>query len=722
MIKRILLIHTLIAGLLINVFPREGFWIPLLLEKYNEAEMQQMGMKISAEDIYSVNNSSLKDAIVRFGGGCTAEIISGQGLLLTNHHCGYRQIQAHSTVEHDYLTNGFWAKNRKQELPNEGLKATRLVRMKDVTEDVLKNIEQNITEEKREELIKERISKITKKAVEGTHYEAKIEPFYYGNQYFMFITETFKDIRLVGAPPSSIGKFGKDLDNWMWPRHTGDFSIFRIYVNENNEPAAYSDDNVPYKPKKHMKISLDGYKKGDFTFVFGYPGRTQEYLTSHAIDMIVNKENPEKIDLRDQRLKIMDKYMKKSDKIRIQYSAKYAGVANYYKKFQGENRGIKRMNAIEIKENQQKKFAQWAASNPERQKRYGHLLPEFKETYKKLTPYNLAFDYLIEAGLAVEIIRFSRNFNDLISAARAEENSQSKIKEAKASILKSAESFFSDYHKPIDKGVLAELYDDYYKEVDSKFHPNNFKEIKKKHNENFEIYADSIFKHSFMDELETVKSFLKDFKKEDHEKIQEDPIYRLASHIYSVYYLKIMDKREEYQTHLDSLYRVYLEGQMKMKQDEYFYPDANSTLRVAYGKVKGYEPRNAVDYNYYTTLKGVFEKESTGKPDYKVPEKLSEVYQAKDYGRYADQDGSMHVCFIASNHTSGGNSGSPVLDDRGNLIGVNFDRNWEGTMSDLMYDPEQCRNISLDIRYCLFIIDKYADANHLIKEMTIVNN
>ena len=716
MIKKLLILTVFMVGLTSKALPKEGMWIPLLLDKYNESEMQAMGMKITAEDIYSVNNASLKDAILRFGGGCTAEFVSDKGLILTNHHCGYRNIQSHSTVEHDYLTDGFWAKSMQEELPNKGLEATRLVRMEDVTGDVLENLDPGLSQSERKSIITKRINEIIKEATEGTHFEGTVEPFYYGNQYFLFITETFKDIRLVGAPPSSIGKFGGDTDNWMWPRHTGDFSVFRVYAGKDNKPAEYSEENKPYKPHKHLEISLNGYDKGDFTFVFGYPGRTQQYLTSHAVDMIVNKENPERIELREQRLAIMNKYMEKSDKIRIQYSAKYAGVANYYKKFQGENRGIKRMDAIEIKKEQQKAFTEWAKQNPEREERYGKLISAFENTYETLTPYNLAFDYLLEAGLAVEMVRFAQNFNQLLR-----QNNAAGLKDAKADLLKKAENFFKDYHKPIDMEVLATLYEQYYNSIDPKFHPGIFKTIENKYDGDFEKYSEAIFKESQLDELVEVKEFLAEYSLSDKEELEQDPIFLMSASIFSVYYMKLQGGRESLNSNLDSLYRVYLEGKMKMKEDEYFYPDANSTLRVTYGLVDSYKPRNAVTYRHYTTLHGVFEKVATGVHDYKAPDKLRKLYQNKDYGRYAAKDNTMHTGFIASNHTSGGNSGSPVLNANGELIGINFDRNWEGTMSDLMYDPDQCRNISVDIRYVLFIIDKFANADRLIEEMSIVN-
>ena len=715
MLKRLLLTTTILLGMLSSALPKEGMWIPMLLEKYNEEDMQDMGMKITAEDIYAVNQASLKDAILRFGGGCTAQFISDQGLILTNHHCGYHSIQSHSTVENDYLSDGFWAKSKKEELKNEDLSATRLIRMEDVTEDVLHDIEKGITEEKRSDIINKRIQEITDEATKGTHYDASIEPFYYGNQYFMFVTEEFNDIRLVGAPPSSIGKFGGKKDNWMWPRHTGDFSLFRVYAGKDNKPAEYSESNEPYEPKKHLKISLEGYEKDDFSFVFGYPASTQQYITSHAIDMTVNEENPERIALREKRLDIMDKYMQKSDKIRIQYSAKYAGVANYYKYFQGENRGIKKLNAIEVKKEQQKEFNKWTQSSPKYHKRYGNLIETFGKTYKKLTPHNVAFGYLVEAGLAVELVQFARNFDKLLGV-----QSEEKLPEVKKKVKKSAENFFKDYHKPIDKEVLTVLYDQYYHNIDSKFHPAVFDTVKKKYDENFEKYAENIYEKSFMDELDEIKKFLEDYEMSDKKDIKEDPIYTMSSSIFDAYRRKIQPKRDSLQNKLDSLYRVYLEGLMKKNDDEYFYPDANSTLRVSYGKVDGYSPKNAVNYRHYTTLKGVFEKVSSDSRHYNAPDKLRKLYENKNYGRYADNDGTLHTCFIASNHTTGGNSGSPVLNANGELIGLNFDRNWEGTMSDLMYDPDQCRNISVDIRYVTFIIDKFAGADNLLEEMTFV--
>ncbi len=717
MTKRYLFTTALLLAFAVRSIAGEGMWIPLLLEKYNEEDMQAMGMKITAEDIYSVNNSSLKDAVFRFGGGCTAGMISAQGLIITNHHCGYGNIQALSSLDRDLLTDGFWADDLETELPCEGLQVTRLVYMEDVSSRVLGGVEDNWTRQQRQDTIELRIQKITGEATEGTHYSAAIEPFYYGNQYFMFVTESFKDVRLVGAPPSAIGKFGGDTDNWMWPRHTGDFALFRVYAGEHNDPVEYSEDNSPYTPLMHMPISLNGAEEEDFTFVFGFPGRTQQYLTSHAVDMIINTENPERIALREMRLDIMDGYMQQSDEVRIQYAAKHARVANFYKKFQGENRGIHRLKAVEVKEEQQRQFQQWADSSPNNRRRYGDLFPAFGQAYEALTPYNMAFNYVIEAGIAVELVPFVRNFGQLFQAVP-----DSNLAQIKEDLQKRAESFFNDYHKPLDQDILAAVFEKYAQDIHDAFQPVVFQLVENEFDGDFSQYASYVFKESSFTSLEDVEAFLADFNatEQDREALRKDPAYQMSASVFSSYFQHVRPVRDSLNNHLDSLYRVYLEGLMKKREGDYFYPDANSTLRITYGKVEGYKPQNAVTYRHYTTLQGVFEKEALGEPDYTVPDKLRQLYKAKDFGPYAAGDGTMRPCFIASNHTSGGNSGSPVLNANGHLIGVNFDRNWEGTMSDLMYDPNQCRNISVDIRYCLFIIDKFANAGHLLEEMTII--
>ncbi len=717
---RLIISILFISFLQIQLRADEGMWIPLYLGELNEAEMQAMGMRISAEDIYSENQASLKDAIVLFGRGCTAELVSDQGLILTNHHCGYGRIIDHSSVEHDYLTDGFWAMDKSEELSNPGLTVTFLVRMEDVTERVLEGVLSETNETDRYEIITKNIDSIKTEAVKDTHYKAIVKSFFSGNQYFLFVNEIFEDVRLVGAPPSNIGKFGGDTDNWVWPRHTGDFSVFRIYADKENKPAKYSEDNVPYKPKKYFSISTQGVKKDDFTFVFGYPGTTQEYIPSYAVDMQVNVVNPIRIKLRGKRIEIFDKAMNSSPEIRIQYAGKQSRIANGWKKYMGENRGIKRIRAIEKKQNFEIEFSDWVDSSEKYKKAYGSLLNDMENVYAELIPLSYSYTYISEAIFGIEILQFARRYSKLIELCKLEESEQEKLDDEVSKYQSSADSYFENYQVSIDKEVFISMMKDYFQNNDKLDVPAIIIELYHKHNNNFELMANDVFENSIFASSDKLVPVLDKYKKSHYKKIEKDIAYKIAIEVYEFYKSKFSPGIKQSWIKLDSLNRVYMYAQMEMQPKKKIYPDANMSLRVSYGNVDGYQPDDAIAFSYFTTLDGIMEKEDPEIYDYVVEDRLKELYNNKDFGQYADEDGSMHVCFTATNHTTGGNSGSPVLDADGNLLGLNFDRCWEGTMSDIYYDISQCRNITLDIRYCLFIIDKFAGAGHLVDEMTLV--
>lgn len=689
----------------------EGMWIPMLLNQSTIQKMKEKGFKLSAEDIYSINKASMKDAVVLFGRGCTGEFISEQGLLLTNHHCGYGSIQRHSTLEHDYLANGFWAKTLKDELPNPGLTVSLLVRMEDVTEIVLSNVTPQMTEAKREETIQAAIQQLKAKHSENNRYQVEVKPFYYGNQYFMYIYEVFKDVRLVGAPPSSIGKFGGDTDNWMWPRHTGDFALFRVYANKNNEPADYSPDNVPYKPKKHFPISLKGVKENDFTMVFGFPGTTQQYIPSYAIDVIQNVENPHQIKLRDIRLQIIKSAMDTSRLIRIQYANKQASIANSWKKWIGENEGLKRLQTIKKKQEFEQQFMNWAAMDPDRGLVYEKILPTYQTLYSQMKPLQLIETYYFEALFAVEMIQFCSNVNQLLESKD--------FAKAYETFLSRHKNFFKNYQPAIDKLTFEKMMAAFVQVISKEHTPKTVLQLQKKFKNNWKNVSEYVFNNSVLLNPTKLESLKTSDEKNIRKIMQNDVFYKIWSESRSIFNATIMHDMKSYQTQIDSLNRIYIRGQMELLSDKDFYPDANLTLRVSYGTIRGYEARDGIHYHWQTTIDGIIEKDDTTIYDYIVPQKLKDLWKAKDYGRYGE-NGTLPVCFIANNHTTGGNSGSPVLNANGELIGCNFDRTWESTMSDLHYDPNRCRNICLDVRYMLFIIDKFADAKHLIDEMTIV--
>ena len=672
-----------------------GMWIPSLLKGMNETEMQNLGSKLSAEDIYSVNNSSLKDAIVHFNGGCTAEIISPKGLLLTNHHCGFGQIQSHSSVEKDYLKDGFWAMSLDEELPNDHLEVTFIVKIEDVTKFVLDGVSDDMSPKAAQSLIQKNTNKLQKSYLKEAWQDTKVKPFFKGNQYFLFVTESFEDIRLVGAPPSAIGKFGSDTDNWMFPRHTGDFSMFRIYADKNNRPAKYSKDNVPYTPKHFLPVSLDGIQEGDFTMVFGFPGRTNEYLPAVAVEQITQKVNPTNINIREKALKVIDAAMKTNDEIRIQYASKQASIANYWKKWIGENQGIKKSNAITKKREFEAKFSKAIAKK--KYKKYQTILSDFNKLYADFEPYAVKRSNFIEV--------FYRN-NELMSmmfrlyqleqsAAKGEES----FNKTKDFVVAQISRVHKDFNTSVDKGVFSAIMPLYDARVTSS----------------------TIYDNTSFTNLTTALKQLEGSSEEVVLKINSDAAYSFAKPYIAEFYNNLEPNYQRINADIAKVQKIYMKALMEVLPSDKYYPDANSTLRVTYGQVKGYAPRDAVYYNPVSYLDGIIEKHIPGDYEFNVPEKLIELHKTKNYGQYADTNGKVPVCFLGTNHTTGGNSGSPAIDAQGNLIGLNFDRVWEGTMSDMNYDPSICRNIMVDARYILFIIDKYAGAKHLIDEMKLVH-
>nr|WP_294933978.1 S46 family peptidase [uncultured Flavobacterium sp.] len=690
-----------------------GMWIPSLLKGMNETEMKNLGMKISADDIYSANHSSLKDAVPHFNGGCTSEVISPQGLILTNHHCGYGEIQAHSTVDHDYLTNGFWAYKMEDELPNKDLEVTFIVKIEDVTNKVLEGVMNLPSEAEKQKKIQENIAFLSKTLPKESWQENRIRTFYDGNQYILFVVESYTDVRLVGAPPSSIGKFGSDTDNWVWPRHTGDFSLFRIYADKNNRPAAYSKDNVPYKPKHFFPVSIKGIQENDFTMVFGYPGRTQEYLPSYAVAQIVNNLNPAKIEVRDRALKVQDGFMRKDNAIKIQYASKYASVANYWKKWIGESKGLKKTNAVAIKQKFEKDFMDKVAKAG-KQAEYGNVLAEFKTNYEAIAPYALARDYFTEVVLRnTELLTVGYRLYQLEQVYNSK--GEQSFTDRKNNTINGLEELYKDFNAEVDEKVFEQLIALYATKSPNQFLPASLNNLDVK-----KLTAE-VYGQSKLTSYAGVKELLAGDTKSVLEKLNNDKGYQLVKTISDAYLKNVSPKYDELNLKNIALQRTYMKGILELSpKSARIFPDANSTLRVTYGKVKGYTPTDAVSYEPMTYLDGVMEKYIPGDYEFDVPQKLIELYNAKDYGQYADKNGKMPVAFIATNHTTGGNSGSPALDANGNLIGLNFDRVWEGTMSDIHYDPSICRNIMVDMRYVLFIIDKYAGAKNLIEEMKLV--
>lgn len=684
--------------LFVNVFADEGMLIPSLIKAF-ESDMKAKGMQLSAEDIYSVNSSSLKDAIFQFGGGCTAEVVSKKGLLLTNHHCGYSQIQSHSSLENNYIENGFWAQGLDQELTNPGLTAMRIVRIDDVTEAVLLGI---TTDTQREE-IKANIEQIIKDATEGTHYTAQVKAFNYGNSYYLMLKETFLDVRFVGTPPNSIGKFGGDTDNWVWPRHTGDFSVFRIYAGKDNKPAEYSSENVPYTPLHYLPISMKDRKNGDFTMVYGFPGSTEQHVCSSYLEQIITKERPSRIRMRDLSLSVIDKAMKNSELIRIQYASKQARISNAWKKWIGQIDGLKRLDAVNLKKETEQEFTKKAMSNEIWKQKYGETVAKMNALSDEFFKY----EYLYAMGIEYfyvgpEYFKLIRSTNDLISNY-SKYLEEGKIDEIKEKLLQTSEGFFKNYNQEIDMEILSLLTQEYFSKTD---------------NLKFYILNSKIADKSVFTNKERFNQFIHKFNKKSAKKILKDAGYSHYTKHYTDWIDNVIPYYRSFSQSMDVLLKNYVAGKLEMFPNKKHWPDANSTLRITFGQLEGSSPADGKVYTEHTTLDGIIAKYNSGNPDFDLKPRMLELHEAKDYGEYA-QDGELWVCFSGSNHTTGGNSGSPVLDANGYLMGLNFDRSWESTMSDYMFDPNRCRNIVVDIKYVLWVIDKYANASHLIDEMEL---
>ena len=709
------LLLTICTFLLINTsYAGEGMWLPIFLKALNENEMQSLGMKISAEDIYSVNQGSLKDAIAHFGGFCTSEVISKNGLLLTNHHCGYGQIQSHSSIDNNLLKNGFWAKDHSEELPNPGLYAMFINRIEDVSEEILRGVEEGMSTSERESIVQSNIDNYKGRVRLAQFHDIIIRPFYAGNQYFAFYTVRYNDVRLVGTPPESIGKFGADTDNWVWPRHTGDFSLFRIYAGPNNEPAEYSEENIPYTPKHSLPISLDGVEEGDFTMVFGFPGRTNQYLPSIAVEEIVEKHNPARIKIRDTALKILEKYMRADEETRLMYSSKFARVANYWKKWIGESLGLEKTNAVQKKKDYEADFM----ARAEEKGKYSGIFSEFDTYYNGMSESELILNYYSEIGRRnVELLGMMANVRRLVNAY--ENNGEKAYNDFKARLLPFMENSYKNYKSEIDNEVAISLLKIYAEDIDAEYVPSSLLQFRK--TSSVEQMVNKIYQMSEFTNIDKVRAVMSMSPEEAVAKIKEDPAYKFAEEWQALISEKVNPVNSMYKAKIDSLQQVYMAAQMELFPEKRFYPDANSTMRVTYGQVEGFQPEDGKCYTPLTYLNGTVAKYVPGDYEFDLPAKLLELYESKDYGDYKDHTGEVPVCFLGSNHTTGGNSGSPAIDAYGNLVGLNFDRVWEGTMSDINYDISLCRNIMVDTRFVLFVIDKMAGASHLIDEMELVH-
>ncbi len=706
--NKFLLLLSASSLIFTNVRADEGMWLPFLLEK-NMATMTDLGFKLTAEDIYNINQACLKDAIVALdGGSCTASFVSAEGLMMTNHHCGYGEIQSHSTVENDLLTNGFVARTKAEELANPNKTAWVLVRVEDVTDRIASQFPDNCSESVRDSIVDEESEKIIKEATDSTNYHADVKGMMFDNFYYLFVYQIYKDVRLVAAPPESVGKFGADTDNWMWPRHTGDFSMFRVYCAPDGSPAEYSEENVPYQPKHFLPISVAGYNENDFAFVMGYPGSTDRYITSWEVKTVM-ETNAIRAKVRGEKQDIWTEYMENDTKTRIQYATKFAHSSNYWKYSIGQNRGLKRLHVIDKKRQIEKDFTDWVNADAARTAKYGKALDMVRNEVEKKADEAKAYTYVLETQyLGSEILRTALrhlSFSRQLVAGNIDP-------ETIVTLKTNGESFLKDYNPDIDRHVTKAMLKRFGADVDAQYYPEFVQTIQKKYKGNIDKYVDEMFSKSIFCNEKKYNDFLNN---PTTKILLNDPAFVAANDMYNQ--LMILNNNgAEFYTGM----RLFTAGLMEKNPDKLFSPDANSTMRFTYGTIGGYKPADAVTYSYFTTIEGIMEKEDETVREFNVPAKLKEIYQNKDYGRYANPDGTMNVCFTTNNDITGGNSGSPTMNARGELIGLAFDGNWESMSGDIAFEPELQKCIAVDIRYVLLILDKYFDAQNLINEMKIV--
>ena len=718
--KLALIVASIFYFVSFTVKADEGMWLPLHIARLNAADMQKAGCKLSAEQLYSVNSSSLKDAIVSFGGYCTGEIISPEGLILTNHHCGYGSIQTHSSVEKNYLKDGFWAYKKEEELSNPDLFVKFLVRMEDVSSRVLAKLNDQMAEAERQKTAFAELQIIKKEAIQGTGYEAEVKSFFDGNEYYLMVYEVYRDVRLVGTPPESVGKFGGDTDNWMWPRHTGDFSLFRVYMGKDGKPAPYSKDNVPLKPKHFLPVSTSGVKEGDFTMIFGFPGRTNRFLTSYGVKMALDISNPAVVAIRDKKLKLMKENMDTDPAIRIKYASKYAQIANYWKYFIGQSQGLNRLDVVDKKLAEETAFQQWADASPERKAKYGKVLADLGAVFEKKRKYNKSTTYLQEAVFGIETNQLALSFEQYLKLLKQPESPTKSDELAKfsAEMKSGLAEHFKDIDLATDKKLFAAMMKMFKQDIPEDQQPEILRvTLKDKYKGDIDKWTEEVYSKSIFTSQAKIEAFL---NKPEAKVLEKDPAFLAITSFYSNYALNIQPQTVPLEIELARCNRLYVDGTMQLFKDKKnFYPNANSTMRITYGKIGAYKPRDAVSYDYKTTLDGIMEKEDPTNDEFVVPSKLKELYQKKDFGRWAE-NGTVPVGFIGNTDITGGNSGSPVINGNGELVGLAFDGNWEAMSGDIAFEPTFQRTISCDIRYVLFTIDKYANAQNLINEMKLV--